>query len=144
MKKFVIIIVILLLNVLTISAQYSLMTRGELCPFDTAVAIHIDTYRLETQKMKLADTLITNLSYQVNLLEGQNVVCNNQLSLNKNLIFLKDQEIVSKQQTINSLLNQLEYKPEKTWWDRNHKPVLFIGGVGVGIGGTVLLINALK
>jgi hypothetical protein len=33
----------------------------------------------------------------------------------------------------------MSYTPEKSWWEKNNKPVLFIGGVAVGIGGAVLV-----
>lgn len=52
---------LLLLIVQISDAQYSLMTKGQLCPFDSAVAIRLDIYRLETRKLNLGDTLINNL-----------------------------------------------------------------------------------
>lgn len=144
MKKYVLIIATLLLIALNSNAQYSLMSKGERCPFDTAVAIHIDTYRLESRKMKLADTMIVNLSDQVASLEGITGNLHLQLSFAADKIQLKEKEIRVKQETIDALLRQMEYQPQPSWWERNHKPVLFIGGVGVGIGGSILLINLLK
>jgi hypothetical protein len=44
------------------SAQYQKVTRGQTVKFDTAVAIRIDVYRLESQKMKIGRVLIDSLA----------------------------------------------------------------------------------
>lgn len=144
MRKYITIIAVLLLTALNSNAQYSLMTRGERCPFDSAVAIRLDVYRLESLKMKLADRLIFNLSYQMKSLEAMNINLHSQLSLSDQKFRLKEEEVNVKQQTINELLKQMAYKPEKSWWEKNQKPVLFIGGVAVGIGGVVLIMNLIN
>jgi hypothetical protein len=139
MKKFVLITAILLSTGLSSKAQYSLMTRGERCPFDSAVAIRLDVYRLEGRKMKLADTLITNLSYRAGIAEEMTVSLNRQLAYATGLLQVKEDVIFTKEATIRELLKQMSYVPERSWWEKNNKPVLFIGGVAVGIGGAVLV-----
>lgn len=39
-------------------AQYTKLVKGEPSPYDTAVAVRVDVYRLETQKMVAADKVI--------------------------------------------------------------------------------------
>ena len=94
--------------------------------------------------MRLADTLIVNLSYQVHVLQAARDNLQYQLTLNQDKIRLKEDEVRLKQQTIESLLKQLEHKPTPTWWEKNHKPALFIGGVTIGIAGSLLLLNSLR
>lgn len=144
MNKFVITIVILLLNVLSSNAQYALMTLGERNPFDSAVAIRLDTYRLETRKLELADELIGNLTRQVAQNEDMILSLNTQLIISNNMLQVKEDIIQSKQLTIDNLLKKIEYKPDESWWDKNHKPVIFVGGVSVGIGGVLLILNSIK
>lgn len=144
MKGYIVIIVILLLSARNINAQYSLMTHGERCPFDTSVAIQIDTYRLESLKMKLADSLINSLTYQVQLSDSISYTLQKQLALSAIKGRIKEEELNTKQETIDKLLKQLEYKPEPTWWDKYHKPAIFVGGVVVGIGGSILLLKIVR
>lgn len=53
-------IIILMLIALTISvkAQYLKVTRGDTCKFDTAVLTEIATFRQETVKLRLCDSVI--------------------------------------------------------------------------------------
>jgi hypothetical protein len=53
------------------SAQYRKLLRGEKSPFDTAVAVRIDRYRLETKKFKLFKQLEDSLSIEINSLEKE-------------------------------------------------------------------------
>jgi len=53
-----------IIQTLELTAQdgnYSLMTRGQRMPFDTAVAINLPQYRLETVKFDICDSLIAAL-----------------------------------------------------------------------------------
>jgi hypothetical protein len=51
-------------------SNYKLLTRGKPCPFDTAVAVQIKTYRLESRKFEIQDSLNTSLQAQVKTLEA--------------------------------------------------------------------------
>lgn len=139
MKKLMLITAILLSIALSSKAQYSLMLKGERNPFDTAVAIHIDTYRLESKKFSLADTLIKSLKEQLVLSkeieEQQGIRINNLLSIQA----IMKEQLDEKNLTINRLTEM--YKPkEETWWKRNQHTIYFIGGLLTG-GGTVYLIT---
>lgn len=68
MKQFGAILTIWILQtvpIFEVNAQYKKLTFGQPSPFDTAVAVRIDRYRLETKKFKLADKLIDSLSWEV-------------------------------------------------------------------------------
>lgn len=47
------------------NAQYQKLLRGQPSPFDTAVAVRIDRYRVEGLKIKLADHLIDSLLLEI-------------------------------------------------------------------------------
>lgn len=64
MRNAFILTILSCLTVLTSSGQYKLLLKGQPSPFDTAVAIHIDRYRVETHKLRLADTLIRELIFE--------------------------------------------------------------------------------
>lgn len=46
------------------------MTKGQAVPFDTAVVVQINTYRLESQKMEQADTLVASQRALITHLQG--------------------------------------------------------------------------
>ena len=52
----------MLLSVLSSEAQYTKIIKGQVSPYDTAVAIRIDVYRLETKKLKYGNALIDSLT----------------------------------------------------------------------------------
>lgn len=140
MKRLMLSIAILLLVALSSKAQYSLMTRGQLCPFDSAVAIRLDVYRLETQKLNLADTIINNLKAQL-ILNTQIVEeLNKQLSFKNEIINIKDLQIADKDKTIESLTLGFYLQPKESWFKRNEKFLYFIGGLITG-GGILILAN---
>ncbi len=134
MKKLVPIIALSLLigRTFNVSAQYSMMTRGQLCPFDSAVAIHIDTYRLETMKLSLADSMIFNLESQLDVNIQANLSLKNQLELNKEMLKVREQQLEMKNRQMDALIANYHVKPPETWWTRNHKKVCFIGGLITG------------
>lgn len=144
MKRFVLLTAVLLSIVLSSNAQYALMTKGERNPFDSAVAIRIDVYRTETLKMELADELIDNLNLQVRDYDKMVSSLSHRISLSDSILLVKDEIIRNKQLTINALLEKVEYKPTKNWWEKNSKPILFISGLSVGITGAILVVGALK
>ena len=139
MKNLMLITVLLLLSVQTSKAQYSLMTKGQLCPFDTAVAVRIDTYRLETRKLNLGDTIINNLKSQLALSAEKVASLNSQLSFRNEMLKIKDQQIADKDKTIELLTISFYIKPEESWFKRNQKVIYFIGGAVLGGAGVFLI-----
>lgn len=136
--KLLLIIAILLSIGQTSKAQYSLMLKGQRCPFDSAVAIHIDTYRLESKKLNLADTIISNLKHQLLVKDELNLVLQNKVNIHIQMLELKDSQLADKDKTI-ELLHRYYKKPkEPTWWDSNINIVLFSGGFV--LGGSLLYI----
>ncbi len=133
------IIVLLLLSAQTSKAQYSLMTKGQLCPFDTAVAIRIDTYRLETRKLNLGDTIINNLKQQLALNTKTIQELDTQIYLRNEMLKIKDQQIADKDKTIELLAISFYIKPEESWFKRNQKVIYFIGGTVLGGTGVFLI-----
>lgn len=59
------IVVLTCLIAQTSNAQYRLLKKGEPNPFDSAVAVRIDRYRLETKKLNLADQLVDSLKSEL-------------------------------------------------------------------------------
>lgn len=52
------ILIALSFNAAAQEGKYVKLTRGQIVPFDTAVAVSIDQYRKETRKLQLADAVI--------------------------------------------------------------------------------------
>jgi len=52
-----------------VTDPYTLLTRGQPSPYDTAVAIQVKTYRTETLKMEQADKVINDLQISNNYLK---------------------------------------------------------------------------
>ena len=140
MRNLMLIIVLLLLSVQNSNAQYSLMTKGQLCPFDTAVAIRIDTYRLETRKLNLGDTIINNLKSQLALSTEKVESLNSQLSFRNEMLKIKDQQLEDKDKTIELLTISFYIKPDESWFKRNEKIIYFVGGLITG-GGIFYLVK---
>lgn len=59
----------MLSTVQTSKAQYTLVTKGDIIKYDSAVAVEISTYRNESAKLKIADSLINSLQYEIKLLQ---------------------------------------------------------------------------
>lgn len=130
--KLILNIAILLLIGQTSKAQYSFMTRGQVCPFDSAVAMQIDTYRLESRKINLADTIIANLKEQLLVKDKIVTSLQNRIVLRDRMIDLKELQLLDKDKTI-ELLSKFYIEPkEPTWWESNKDIILFSGGIVVG------------
>ncbi len=63
LKSFI--VILMCLTALTTNGQYKLLKHNEPNPFDSAVAIRIDRYRLETRKLNLCDQLIDSLTNEI-------------------------------------------------------------------------------
>lgn len=131
---------LLLLIVQISDAQYSLMTKGQLCPFDSAVAVRLDAYRLETKKLNLGDTVINNLKQQLALNTKTIQELNTQIYLRNEMLLIKDKQISDKDRTIELLSTNFYIKPKDTWFKRNERTIYFIGGIITG-GGIIYLVK---
>ena len=131
---------LLLLIVQISDAQYSLMTKGQLCPFDSAVAVRLDVYRLETRKLNLGDTIINNLKQQLALNTKTIQELDTQIYLRNEMLLIKDKQISDKDRTIELLSTNFYIKPEDTWFKRNERIIYFIGGIITG-GGIIYLVK---
>lgn len=140
MKKLTLITVLLLLIVQISDAQYSLMTKGQLCPFDSAVAVRLDVYRLETRKLNLGDTIINNLKQQLVLNTKTVQELNSQIYLRNEMLIIKDKQISDKNKTIELLTVNFYNKPKDTWFKRNERTIYFIGGLITG-GGIIYFVR---
>lgn len=132
MKKLILIIAALSLIAPFSKAQYSLMTKGQLCPFDTAVAIHVNTYRLESRKLNLGDGLISNLKEQLKVSMQVNASLSNQLDMNKEMLKVREQQLEMKNKQMDLLINNYYPKPKDSWFRRNEKTIYFVGGIITG------------
>lgn len=131
---------LLLLIVQISDAQYSLMTKGQLCPFDSAVAVRLDVYRLETRKLNLGDTIINNLKLQLALNTKTIQELDTQIYLRNEMLLIKDKQISDKDRTIELLSTNFYIKPKDTWFKRNERIIYFIGGIITG-GGIIYLVK---
>ncbi len=131
---------LLLLIVQISDAQYSLMTKGQLCPFDSAVAVRLDVYRLETRKLNLGDTIINNLKQQLALNTKTIQELDTQIYLRNEMLLIKDKQISDKDRTIELLSTNFYIKPKDTWFKRNERIIYFIGGIITG-GGIIYLVK---
>ena len=131
---------LLLLIVQISDAQYSLMTKGQLCPFDSAVAVRLDIYRLETRKLNLGDTIINNLKQQLALNTKTIQELDTQIYLRNEMLLIKDKQISDKDRTIELLSTNFYIKPKDTWFKRNERTIYFIGGIITG-GGIIYLVK---
>lgn len=131
---------LLLLIVQISDAQYSFMTKGQLCPFDSAVAVRLDVYRLETRKLNLGDTIINNLKQQLALNTKTIQELDTQIYLRNEMLLIKDKQIADKDRTIELLSTNFYIKPKDTWFKRNERTIYFIGGIITG-GGIIYLVK---
>ena len=142
LKLCISVIITLLLTVPTfkgvsqqIKGNYALITGGQECPFDTAVAIQINQYRVESESFNLCDSLIYDYQEYAISLERQSEIQDSLLAINKIKIKEKDNIISSKSELNNKLFiayNVLyeEATRKKKIWQR---PEFFIG-IGTVIG----------
>ena len=141
--KLVIIVCIAIIPLLSLNAQsgnYSLMTRGQRLPFDTAVAVNIVQYRAETMKFDLCDSLITALSHIVDNQNKQISILEGRVSNLQEFNSMFESEIARKALVNNNLLieyNRLSkaYDKERTWFKRNGKWVYI--GIGFAAGAVI-------
>lgn len=131
---------LLVLIVQISDAQYSLMTKGQLCPFDSAVAVRLDVYRLETRKLNLGDTIINNLKQQLALNTKTIQELDTQIYLRNEMLLIKDKQISDKDRTIELLSTNFYIRPKDTWFKRNERTIYFIGGIITG-GGIIYLVK---
>lgn len=136
MRRVILITVLSLLIGQSSKAQYSLMTRGQLCPFDTAVAIHVDTYRMESRKLNLADSVITNLQARLDVSIEATASLQNRLELDQELLKVREQQIAMKNKQMEALIANYTIKPKDTWWTRNERTIYLVGGM---IGGGIIV-----
>lgn len=140
-------IAILLLTALSFSAQaqYKKLTFGNPCPFDTAVAIQINTYRAETLKLQSADGLISGLQTQIILQKTEITKKDSAILLSYQYALVYQKEVQQKQETINQLseqFNQLAklYAHTQTWWSKN-KVIIAIATTFALTTATILYIK---
>jgi uncharacterized coiled-coil protein SlyX len=122
------------------------MVKGQVCPFDTAVAIQIDQYRLESKKLKAADefkfyadSTIKVQRYRIDTLESN-------IGFQQQRIEIKDSLIQSKQRDLNYCeknASELQDKLTKkyNWWSRNEKYFWGTGGFIVGITPIIFILK---
>jgi hypothetical protein len=134
MLKVLISIAVLLLTAQNSDAQYSLMKRGELCPFDTAVAIHIDMYRVESEKLILCDTLVSGLWTELSLMRQKEGSLLDMAGYYARLYALREEDVKLKDETIvrlNLNFSDLEkkYRLHTNFWQKNKGWIGFAGGI---------------
>jgi len=126
-----------LLNAQDTDGNYSLMFKGDRCPFDTAVAVNVKQYRAETMKFDLCDSLITSLS---NIVDNQEQQISTLERKALNLQILNgayELEIERKTLVNNKLFVEYDklnkaYANEQRWIKRNG--IWFYFGAGFFIG----------
>lgn len=64
-KGHTVIWIFLTVPVFNVFSQYKLLTRGQPSPYDSAVAVRLDQYRKETQKIDLGERLIDSLKAEL-------------------------------------------------------------------------------
>ena len=119
--------------------NYSFMTKGQRSPFDTAVAINIGQYRVETMKFDLCDSLITTLQSITDNQQKQILTLEGRVSNLQILNGTYEMELERKALVNNQLLMEYDrlnkaYSKERTWFKRNGKWLWF--GAGIIVGGT--------
>jgi len=123
-----------------ILGNYSLMTKGQRSPFDTAVAVNIRQYRAETLKFDLCDSLITALQLITDNQNKQILILEKRVENLRELTAAYEAEITRKNAVNVDLMNEYgrlskAYGKERTWLKRNGKWLWF--GAGIIVGGTV-------
>ncbi len=113
-----------------VSAQYKKLTFGQKSPFDTAVAVRIDRYRLETQKFKLADKLIDSLSWEVKSLYRE-VSISDSINDRSDVQIYFLQKSNQRKDSINAVVNKnfkqlLEIANKKEPWYKKYEGVAVV------------------
>lgn len=132
MKNLFLIIALLSLTALSSSAQYSLMMKGDKCPFDSAVAVEISTYRLESSKFDACDIVIKLSGERISVLDSIITNQSQSIMIKDKLLSTKEEELRIKQNTIIQLTTQIQGIPKNTWWRKNQKYFYIASGFITG------------
>jgi hypothetical protein len=145
-KKLLLITVALLLIGPTISAQYSKMIKGQVCPFDTAVAIQINQYRLESKKLKaadkfklVADSTIKVQRYRIDTLMSSLDFQQQRIEVKDSLLNDKKRDLTYCEKNADRIQTELDKK--NNWWHRNEKYFWGTGGFIIGITPIVFILK---
>jgi hypothetical protein len=111
------------------------MIKGQRCPFDTAVAVNIGQYRLETLKFDLCDSLIVALNLIVDNQEQQISTLQRHFDNLYEATQLYRSELNRKTELNRKLLLEYDKLYQKTWLKKNGKWIAF--GVGFAAGAAV-------
>lgn len=104
--------------------KYIKVLRGQVSPFDTAVLVEINQYRLETKKLRAADALLKGYDNEIAHLYRAAADCDSLRAATTALIASKDRQIASKELTIQQLNDQFDallklQAPRPNWFTRN-------------------------
>jgi len=135
--------------ILSLTAQdgnYSLMTKGQRLPFDTAVAINIVQYRAETMKFDLCDSLITTLQSITDNQQKQILTLEGRVSNLQELNGMFESELERRALVNERLLIEYHklsraYDKGRTWFKKNGKWIAFGAGVAVGAVGAYYILK---
>lgn len=119
-------------------SQYALLKFEQLCPFDSAVAVHLPAYRLETLKFKSCDSIVACVDSMVRSYEMRIGHYEYALNYSYSLYEHEKAAVAIKEETIarlndynrdlNHALTSEERRNRRKWW--------WIAG-GVVVGGVV-------
>lgn len=147
MKLAFILTILSCLTALTSSGQYKLLLHGDPSPFDTGVVITINRYRLETRKLRLADTLIHQMIFENNSRIRERAL-EDSIKVHQVLMMRtlaqgskdKDETIKTLNTNYNSLFHQATIP--KRWYEDPWKvgPAGFCAGVVI----TTILVNTFR
>lgn len=119
---------------LTSKAQnYQLLNRGEPMPYK-GVAVRLETYRKESEYIKLTDSLL--ISYKKQVLSYDAILEANQkvIDQQKQSLALQSSLLANKEQTAQQLSKGLQEIKEQLPKQRWFESPLFLAGVGVVVG----------
>lgn len=128
MKNLITITVVFLFFAPFINAQYSFLLKDQKCPFDTAVGIQIKTYRMESKKMILGDSLIKNLKYQLQLSDSIQACLSRDSRVSVQINGTLEETLKYRTLSIKMLELKLSLQPKDTWFNRNQKYIYFAAG----------------
>ena len=140
--KMIITTLLLIVLISNTFAQYTLLRKGEKCPYDTAVAVRIDVYRIESQKLTICDQFINQQNKEIDSLksfisnsEKIFIEQNNLYQLSLNHLSEKEKTIKELSENFDNLNALCSKKP--SWINRNQ----FLIGLTTGIATTLLTIK---
>jgi hypothetical protein len=115
------------------------MKKGQRCPFDTAVAINIGQYRLETLKFDLCDSLVATFEAQLATFERE-VATLREMNTNCETEIIRKNTVIEAYRIEYDIINKA-YAREKTWFRKNEWWVGFGVGVVAGSVATYYIIR---